>query len=116
MMRAIEPRTFHAAKQHDLLQRLGTSWRARFSPRSRYEIASAIAILGLILVLVTFAGIYMLYSTTGLTASFLYACTQMSISPVALVILTLCIGAFCLFFGIYLLPHSPHDPFHLFPS
>lgn len=105
----------YPSKQHHLCHRLGVSWRAHFSPRSRYEIASAVAILGLILVLVTFAGIYLLYSTSSLNASFLNACTQMSISPVALVILTLCIGAFCLLFGIYLLPHSSVGVPHLVP-
>lgn len=100
----------YALAQRSLCDRLHISWRSRFSPRARYEIASVIAIVGLILMLVTFAGIYAMYSTGGLADTFRHVCAQASISPVSLVTLVLVIGATCLLFGIYLLPRSstPH--------
>lgn len=92
--------------QSNLCRRLHTSWHAQFSPRMRYEIASVIAIIGLILMLGTFASVYAMYSTGGLAEAFYRVCARSSVSPVALVTLVLVVGAVCLLFGIWLLPNS----------
>lgn len=90
--------------QTSFCDRLRVSWRSYFSVRVRYELASLIAITGLILTLCALAAVYASCYSCVISFMFIEQCLSLGCSPFPLSIFSLVIGVSVLFFGIYLLP------------
>ncbi|WP_100934534.1 hypothetical protein [Candidatus Chlamydia corallus] len=92
--------------QESLWNRLRVSWRADFSVRSRYEIASAIAILGLLVALCASAAVSIIFTANPLAQVFIDGCLALGLLPIPLAIRLLVLGIVILLYGIYLFPQQ----------
>ncbi|WP_201456628.1 hypothetical protein [Chlamydia sp. 17-3921] len=92
--------------QSSLCDRISVSWRASFSVRMRYEIACAIAIIGLLIALLASAAVYVVFNTTAFSDIYVQGCLSLGLSPIPLAISSLILGICILLSGIYLLPEQ----------
>ncbi|QXE27425.1 hypothetical protein [Chlamydia buteonis] len=92
-----------------LCDRMSVSWRARFSVRTRYEIASAVAIFGLVLALCGSGAVYLSFTSCAISEMFIQGCVSLGLMPVPVAILSLLLGILILFYGIYLLPQQKEE-------
>ncbi|WP_348663683.1 hypothetical protein [Chlamydia vaughanii] len=92
-----------------ICDRMSISWRARFSVRTRYEIASVVAIFGLILSLCASAAVYAVFATCVISDLFIQGCLSLGLMPIPVAILSLVFGVAILLYGIYLLPQQKED-------
>ncbi|SPN73721.1 hypothetical protein C10C_0563 [Chlamydia serpentis] len=92
--------------QDSLGNRIKVSWRADFSIRCRYEIASAIAILGLLIALCASAAVSIIFTANPLAQVFIEGCLVIGFLPVPLAIGLLVLGIILLLYGIYLFPRQ----------
>ncbi|AFS27682.1 hypothetical protein [Chlamydia psittaci] len=92
-----------------LCDRMSVSWRARFSVRTRYEIASAVAIFGLILALCGSGAVYLAFTSCAISELFIQGCVSLGLMPIPLAILSLLLGMLILLYGIYLLPQQKEE-------
>lgn len=90
---------------------MSVSWRAHFSVRTRYEIASAIAIFGLILSLCGSAAVYSVFTSCVISDAYIQGCMSLGLAPISVAVLSLLLGIAILLYGIYLLPqHKERFP------
>ncbi|AFS24711.1 putative membrane protein [Chlamydia psittaci M56] len=92
-----------------LCDRMSVSWRARFSVRTRYEIASAVAIFGLILALCGSGAVYLAFTSCAISEMFIQGCVSLGLMPIPVAILSLLLGMLILLYGIYLLPQQKEE-------
>ncbi|AEB55166.1 hypothetical protein [Chlamydia psittaci] len=92
-----------------LCDRMSVSWRARFSVRTRYEIASAVAIFGLILALCGSGAVYLAFTSCAISELFIQGCVSLGLMPIPVAILSLLLGMLILLYGIYLLPQQKEE-------
>ncbi|EPP38709.1 hypothetical protein BOKEGFJH_00915 [Chlamydia avium] len=90
---------------------MSVSWRTRFSVRTRYEIASAVAVFGLILSLCGSAAVYAVFTSCIISDLFIQGCISLGLVPIPVAILSLILGIVILLYGIYLLPQQREDFF-----
>ncbi|AAD18740.1 conserved hypothetical protein [Chlamydia pneumoniae LPCoLN] len=93
-------------RQDSLWNRVRVSWRADLSVSSRYEIASAIAILGLLVAFCASAAVSIIFTANPLAQVFIDGCLALGLLPIPLVIGLLIIGIIVLLYGIYLFPQQ----------
>ncbi|WP_066481533.1 hypothetical protein [Candidatus Chlamydia sanziniae] len=92
--------------EQSLLYRISVSWKTNFSVRTRYEIASAIAILGLLIALCSSAAISLIYSGQPLSLILIEGCLTLGLVPLSVAISLLIIGILILLYGICLFPRQ----------
>jgi len=97
--------------QASFLHRMSISWLARFSVRTRHEIACAIAIIGLLTSLLASVAVYVVFTSTPFSASFFQGCLALGLEPVAVALGSLILGILVLLCGVYLLPEKPKTTF-----
>ncbi len=85
--------------------RVSTSFRSDISTRARYEIASALAIIGLLFSLLGCAVAYAMHIGGDLSAAFCSQCAGWNLVPGALSCILLTAGFFMLLIGILQLQH-----------
>ncbi|AUS59568.1 uncharacterized protein CHAB577_0147 [Chlamydia abortus] len=92
-----------------LCDRMSVSWRACFSVRTRYEIASAVAIFGLILALCGSGAVYLAFTSCAISEMFIQGCVSLGLMPIPVAIFSLLLGILILLYGIYLLPQQKEE-------
>ncbi|AAP04891.1 hypothetical protein [Chlamydia caviae] len=95
--------------RNSLCDRMSVSWRARFSVRTRYEIASAVAIFGLVLALCGSGAVYAVFTSCAISEIFIQGCMSLGLMPIPVAILSLLLGILILLYGIYLLPQQKEE-------
>ncbi|BAE81639.1 conserved hypothetical protein [Chlamydia felis Fe/C-56] len=95
--------------RNGLCDRMSVSWRARFSVRARYEIASIVAIFGLVLALCGSGAVYLAFTSCAISDSFILGCVSLGLMPIPVAILSLLLGILILLYGIYLLPQQKEE-------